>query len=80
MKKTVCDRCGKEFVELSISNTILPYYEIRRWGGFDFFVRNVDLCKDCQRSFKEWLNSGKEDDSDGRRNTHSVSVSGSDGS
>ena len=77
MKKTVCDRCGKEFTGYPFSNMVLPYYEIKRC---DIFVRDVDLCKDCQRDFKKWLINGREEVPDGRENTDSVPVSGRDGS
>lgn len=61
MKKTFCDRCGKEFVRLSDSNVMFPYYEIKRFNPMSALGVDVDLCKDCRSDFAKWLRNGKAD-------------------
>lgn len=67
MKKTFCDRCGKEFVRTAISNVVLPYYRIEKWLSFPASLTKieVDLCKDCQSAFVDWIRGGKEKKEDG---------------
>lgn len=64
MKKTFCDRCGKE-----MENTIMldmtqaaqliagtRYILTSRYGMSD--IKKYDLCPECQRDLYEWLNGG----------------------
>ena len=64
MKKTFCDRCGKEIegtVMLDISQAAklvagIRYTLTSRIGMND--GRQYDLCPDCQRDLYDWLNDG----------------------
>lgn len=66
MKKTFCDRCGREMegtVMLDISQaaqlvTGLRYTLSSRLGMGD--IKNYDLCPDCQSALYDWLNSDKD--------------------
>lgn len=64
MKKTYCDRCGKEMrgtVMLDISQAAklvagISYTLTSRIGVSD--DRQYDLCPDCQSDLYDWLNEG----------------------
>jgi len=48
--KYFCDRCGKKIKYAFSYGYFVSAYEGRQ---------EMDLCKDCRKSFKKWLKSGK---------------------
>lgn len=61
-----CDRCGKFFLPymLDYNSRASEFYQIIEkvesidCGGRE--INKYDLCKDCCKSFKEWLRSSEE--------------------
>lgn len=51
-----CDRCGKGPIRLNGSILFTQGWK----------MRDLDLCPDCLKSFKRWLN-GKEEEQEGKR-------------
>ena len=50
---TVCDRCGGKCSHTEAEYTIYKYkHPTKR----DMIKTRIDLCDDCQQSFKEWIN------------------------
>ena len=67
MKKTFCDRCGKEIggtVMLDISQAAQLVagikYTLTSRFGINNDVKQYDLCPDCQGDLYDWLNSKKD--------------------
>ena len=54
MKKSFCDRCGKEINYEPTTNASFPRYSIfiqRQLGD----LTGLDICPTCTESFKQWL-------------------------
>ena len=59
MKKTVCDRCGKE-IDCSITDYGYPAYMDGPWSIYNIRLNeDVDLCQDCQLELHKFM-SGEE--------------------
>ena len=64
MKKTFCDRCGKEmdsnelpsFSQAAKLIAGINYMLTSRFGMGD--IKQYDLCPDCQSDLYDWLNDG----------------------
>lgn len=54
MKKTYCDKCGKEICYDPQQKTILPTYNIS-YAIYDIY-NPFDLCGSCQIEFNNWIN------------------------
>ena len=54
MKKTFCNRCGKEIIYYSGQQAILPIYSIR-YVDFNYCSDSFDLCYKCQNEFNNWM-------------------------
>jgi len=51
MKKTICDRCGKDVPD----KLEYPVYGLAMLKSHDFWKR-FDLCPDCQVDLASWFN------------------------
>lgn len=65
MKKTFCDRCGKEIegiVMCDISQAAQLVagirYTLTSSFGMGSDIKKYDLCPDCQSDLYDWLNDG----------------------
>ena len=64
MKKTFCDRCGKEMGDVVMLDMLqaekliagIRYTLTSRFGTGD--AKQYDLCPECQRDLYDWLNDG----------------------
>lgn len=54
MKKTYCDRCGKEIVNYPELQAILPTYEVS-YVNLIYRTNSFDLCGSCQVEFNNWM-------------------------
>jgi len=61
MKKTYCDRCGKEICYDPMPRAILPTYDIDSTYSF-CQLKHFDLCGNCQIKLEKWLKEKKNDD------------------
>ena len=66
MKKTFCDRCGKELVDFDsfshigkVLNSIR--YTLTSITGISD-AKKYDLCDECQSDLYDWLNSSREEE------------------
>ena len=66
MKKTkaYCDRCGCEIQYRDCAYLGHKEYKVRVIGKFGESATmikddDIDLCKECEKSFVEWLKNGK---------------------
>lgn len=56
MKKTYCDRCGKEIYYDPQQQAILPTYNISyATYGIYYQPNHFDLCGNCQIEFNNWM-------------------------
>ena len=56
MKKTYCDRCGKEIRYDPRQQAILPTYNISyATYGICYQPNHFDLCSSCQIEFNNWI-------------------------
>lgn len=55
MKKTVCDKCGKEIKYYPMMQTNLPIIKITKIYS-PLEESSIDLCEDCKIKFLSWLN------------------------
>lgn len=60
-----CDRCGKlykpyEFTDLALSQNSFRFYKVTKEMIPDNYSHYLDLCPDCQKKLREWLENGKE--------------------
>ena len=67
MKKTYCDRCGKEIYYDPRQQAILPTYNISyATYGIGYQPNHFDLCGNCQIEFnslmEKWLKEKRNDD------------------
>lgn len=46
-----CDRCGKSLINYDLINLLL----LRFSWAYDYRKEDVELCKQCYKSFKIWL-------------------------
>ena len=53
MKKTYCDRCGKEIRYDPRQQAILPTYNIS-YAIYNLY-NHFDLCDSCQIEFNNWM-------------------------
>ena len=61
MKKTYCDRCGKEICYNPMPQTISPTYNI--YSTYSFCQpKYFDLCDNCQIELEKWLKGKRNDD------------------
>jgi len=54
MKKTYCDRCGKEIYYDPRQQAILPTYDIH-YVNLIYHTNSFDLCGNCQIEFNNWM-------------------------
>lgn len=61
MKVCICDRCKKQFNEKEAFQVCkFPSFSIRMVSFIGSGGREVDLCSDCMKDFKQWLNEKHE--------------------
>lgn len=54
MRMLVCNRCKKELPERALIRR-----EFRLFGKFLFSSEEYDLCEDCMKEFKRFMNPGQ---------------------
>ena len=54
MKTIKCDRCGKEINRHPMQQALFPHFKIYVFDLFGF-LREVDLCNDCEDALYSWL-------------------------
>lgn len=55
MKKILCDRCGKEIDEYSMTTVDFDYAK-RFYSMDDYDLFHWELCYDCKNDLKKFLN------------------------
>lgn len=65
--KDVCDRCGKElrYPRLKIipsKNRVQAYARIKTWGDGYPITGVIELCRDCEKEFKEFMKGAVKDE------------------
>ena len=50
-----CDKCGNRFDYDLTQDIILQRYKIKKMCGLLYNIIEINLCDDCSRKFKEWL-------------------------
>ena len=50
-----CDKCGKRFDYDWTPDSRWPRYKIEQRCGVLYNISEINLCDDCSRKFKEWL-------------------------
>lgn len=62
--KAYCDRCGCEIQYRDYVYLGHREYRVKKIGkfeGLDFIIKDddIDLCRECEKSFVKWLKDGR---------------------
>lgn len=55
-----CDKCGKRFYDNWVPADNWPKYDIIQRCGAVSHTSKINLCVECSRKFKEWLEKESE--------------------
>ena len=55
-----CDKCGKRFEDNWIPGYSYPRYKIIQECGVLSHSSQINLCEECSKKFKEWLEKENE--------------------
>lgn len=57
-----CDKCGKRFYDNWVPDDNWPKYDIIQRCGVVSNTSTINLCAECSKKFKEWLEEENETD------------------
>ena len=56
-----CDKCGKRFENDWTPQDNWPKYDITQRCGVLYHVTQINLCDECSKKFKKWLEEENEE-------------------
>lgn len=59
-----CDKCGKRFDDGWVPSSLWPRYDITQRLGVLSHTSKINLCDDCSKKFKEWLENEENEKTD----------------